>query len=87
MFMIIPCKFALSELILGKNETLLQPTWIEFTLLTTVINVLACGAAYFISNLKLIISINGAFTGSLIAFICPALFEIVIFNRKGISNG
>mmetsp|Transcript_35663 Transcript_35663/g.29976 ORF Transcript_35663/g.29976 Transcript_35663/m.29976 type:complete len:117 (-) Transcript_35663:95-445(-) len=85
MFMIIPCKVAMSELLLGKNEVKLEPSYSEFVIITTALNTIAFVTAYYMKDLSLVISINGSFTGSLVGFICPAIFEIVIFKRKGIQ--
>lgn len=83
MFMVFPCRVALMELVLGKNEVKLEPTWFEFLFFTSLINFSAIFAAMNMNTLNFALAMNGAVSGSMIGIFCPCAFEIAIKLKRG----
>mmetsp|Transcript_57159 Transcript_57159/g.124316 ORF Transcript_57159/g.124316 Transcript_57159/m.124316 type:complete len:110 (-) Transcript_57159:55-384(-) len=77
MFMMIPCRVAIIELVLKKNEVRMEPSEAEFRGVTSCINAAAVLCAVGMNKLENVLELNGAFTGSLVALILPPLFEII----------
>jgi len=71
--MMIPCRVAIIELILGKNEVKMEPTEKEFRVVTSAINAAVICCAVVMKRLEIVLELNGAFTGSLVAMILPPL--------------
>merc|ERR1719356_1891636 len=60
MFMMIPCRVALIELLFGKNEAKMEATFPQFLGVTTAVNIAAVAVATLVSDLSLVIGLVGA---------------------------
>merc|ERR1719356_855876 len=60
MFMMIPCRVALIELLFGKNEAKQEATFMQFIAVTTAVNIAAVAVATAVSDLSLVIGLVGA---------------------------
>jgi len=78
MIMAIPCKVSMLDLLFGKNEALNEASAVEFHGFNIVLNVAALLFALAVSDLALILSINGALVTNLVAFILPAAFYLKV---------
>jgi sodium-coupled neutral amino acid transporter 11 len=78
MIMIIPCRVALLDLVFGKNEALQESTKAEFYGVTMVLNVLALGMALAVSDLSLVLGLDGAICTNFVAFLLPVAFWLKI---------
>lgn len=81
MIMIIPCKVSLIDLIFGKNEALQESTLTQFYGTTMVLNVLALLAALLVSDLSLVLGINGAVCTNFVAFMLPSAFWLKVQSK------
>eukprot|EP00929_Paragymnodinium_shiwhaense_P021881 TRINITY_DN14146_c0_g1_i1.p1 TRINITY_DN14146_c0_g1~~TRINITY_DN14146_c0_g1_i1.p1 ORF type:complete len:518 (+),score=145.10 TRINITY_DN14146_c0_g1_i1:77-1630(+) len=81
MIMCIPCKFAMIELFFHKNEAMMEASSSEFYSIVLVLNLAALAVAISVSDLGLILGLNGAVCTNTCAFLLP-----VAFNLKAKSN-
>merc|ERR1719277_2108178 len=66
------------DLLFGKNEALNEASAVEFYGFNMVLNIAALLFALAVSDLALILSINGALVTNLVAFILPAAFYLKV---------
>lgn len=71
MFMSIPCKVTLVDLVFQKNEAIQEASWAEFYFTTLVLNVAALGVALCVTDLSLVLGLCGAVCGPFISFLFP----------------
>ena len=71
VIMMIPCKLSLIDLIFGKNEARLEASPTEFYGVTLALNIVALLVALSVSDLSLVLSLNGAVCTNVVAFILP----------------
>merc|ERR1719191_953112 len=86
MVMMIPCKVSLIDLIFGKNEALQESTLTQFYGTTMVLNVLALLVALAVSDLSLVLGINGAVCTNFVAFMLPTAFFIKVQSKPADPN-
>jgi len=82
MFMMIPCRVAVLAFAFNKNEAHQEASWTQFAGVTLIINLLAIGVAFFVSDVGVVVSINGAISANVVAWILPALIHIFISSSK-----
>merc|ERR1712176_452636 len=78
MIMAIPCKVSMIDLLFGKDEAMNEASAAEFYGLNVVLSIAALLFALAVSDLALILSINGALVTNLVAFILPAAFYLKV---------
>lgn len=78
MFMMIPCRTALLCQIFNKNEAKMEASATQFNGMTLAINFSAVALAWFVPNVSTVISINGAVSANLLAWILPAAIYIAM---------
>jgi len=76
MFMMIPCRVALIELLFKKNEAKMEATYAQFFGVTTCVNIAAVFVATLVANLSLVIGLVGAVAANSVAFILPCAFYL-----------
>merc|ERR1712032_34367 len=76
MFMMIPCRVALIELLFKCNEAKQEATWTQFLAVTTCVNIAAVFVATLVSDLSLVIGLVGAIAANSVAFILPCTFFV-----------
>mmetsp|Transcript_58202 Transcript_58202/g.165490 ORF Transcript_58202/g.165490 Transcript_58202/m.165490 type:complete len:432 (+) Transcript_58202:133-1428(+) len=86
MFMMIPCRVALLELLFGKNEARGEASWAQFLGTTVVVNILALTVAFCVPNVALVIGVNGAVSANLVAWVMPALIYVRVRSRPRVSG-
>lgn len=72
MFMFVPIRFAVINLLFNKNETLFEASKLEFYGVTIMINILVVCVAFCVKSLGSIMDIAGAIA-SLLGFILPII--------------
>ena len=85
MIMMIPCKLSMIDLIFGKNEARLEASAAEFYGITLALNVLALLVACSVSDLSVVLSLNGAVCTNLVAFVLPMLLYLKV-RQDGASG-
>ena len=86
MIMMIPCKLSLIDLIFGKNEARLEASPTEFYGVTLGLNVVALLVALSVSDLSLVLSLNGAVCTNLAAFVFPMLLFLKVRKEAVFST-
>jgi amino acid permease len=81
MINMIPCKVSLIDLIFGKNEAQQESTSTQFYGITMVLNVLALLTSLMVSDLSLVLGINGAVCTNFVAFMLPAAFWLKVQSK------
>jgi len=81
MFMMIPCRVALIEILFGKNEAKMEATYTQFLGVTTCVNIAAVSVALVVSDLSLVIGLVGAIAANSVAFILPSLFYMKVRSQ------
>jgi amino acid permease len=81
MIMMIPCRVSLIDILFGKNEALQESTLSQFYGTTLVLNVLALLFALAVSDLSLVLGIDGAICTNFVAFLMPVAFWLKIQAR------
>lgn len=71
MFMMIPCRVAIIELLFKKNEAKMEATQGQFLAVTTCINVAAVCVGMAVSDISTVVGLMGAIGVNIIAFILP----------------
>merc|ERR1719326_1826570 len=84
--MIIPCKVSLIDLFFHKNEARQESTMAQFYGTTMVLNVLALLTALVVSDLSLVLGINGAVCTNFVAFMLPAAFWLKVQSKPADPN-
>eukprot|EP00811_Abedinium_folium_P032945 NODE_5948_length_1718_cov_7.576367.p1 GENE.NODE_5948_length_1718_cov_7.576367~~NODE_5948_length_1718_cov_7.576367.p1 ORF type:complete len:420 (+),score=107.87 NODE_5948_length_1718_cov_7.576367:195-1454(+) len=78
VIMIIPCKVTLIDFFFGKNEALGEASAAQFYAMTLCLNLAALGVALAISDLGLILQLNGAICTNFCAFIMPSAYYMKV---------
>jgi len=86
MINMIPCKVSLIELIFGKNEAHQESTSTQFYGITIVLNVLALLTSLMVSDLSLVLGINGAVCTNFVAFMLPTAFWLKVQSKPADPN-
>jgi len=76
--MMVPCKLAMIDLAFGKNEARLEASPAQFYGVTLALNLAALVVALLISDLSLVLSLNGAVCTNIVAFVLPIAFYLRI---------
>merc|ERR1711957_703156 len=74
--MCIPCKIAVIDLLFGKNEAKMESSARQFYGVTLGINLAALGFSICVSDLALILGLNGAIVTNTVAFLLPIAFYL-----------
>lgn len=81
MFMMIPCRVALIELLFRKNEAKQEATWGQFLAVTTGVNIAAVFVATLVADLSLVIGLVGAVAANHVAFVLPCACYLALRSR------
>lgn len=85
MIMMVPCKLAVIDLFFDKNEARQEASPAEFYGVTLGLNILALLVACSVSDLSIVLSLNGAVCTNLVAFVLPMM--LYLKARKGGPGG
>jgi amino acid permease len=85
VFMMIPCKFSMLDLIFHKNEALMEATPLQSYGTCIVINIATMCAAFAIPNLTLVMGLLGTVATPLAAFLMPP--AMMVQARRYPENG
>jgi len=83
--MMVPCKLAVIDLFFDKNEARQEASPAEFYGVTLGLNILALLVACSVSDLSIVLSLNGAVCTNLVAFVLPMM--LYLKARKGGPGG
>lgn len=81
MIMCIPCKLAVLDLIFSANEAKLESTPCQFYGVTLAINVACLFFAMTVSDLSLVLGLNGAVITTTVAFLLPTAFYVKVREK------
>lgn len=81
MLMIIPCKIALLDMIFGMKEERMEASAAQFYGTTVVLNMGALVFTLLVSDLSIILRINGAIFTNILAFIMPPMLFMMARAR------
>lgn len=81
MIMMIPCKLSLIDFAFGRNEARLEASAAQFYGVTLALNLAAVAVALLISDLSLVLSLNGAVCTNLVAFVLPVALYLKVRAR------
>jgi amino acid permease len=85
VIMMVPCKLAVIDLFFDKNEARQEASPAEFYGVTLGLNILALLVACSVSDLSIVLSLNGAVCTNLVAFVLPMM--LYLKARKGGPGG
>jgi len=77
MLMVIPCKIALLDMIFGMKEEKMEASAAQFYGTTVVLNIAALIFTLLVSDLSIILRINGAIFTNILAFIMPPILYMM----------
>eukprot|EP00747_Dinoflagellata_sp_TGD_P168814 gnl/TRDRNA2_/TRDRNA2_196098_c0_seq1.p1 gnl/TRDRNA2_/TRDRNA2_196098_c0~~gnl/TRDRNA2_/TRDRNA2_196098_c0_seq1.p1 ORF type:complete len:502 (+),score=87.33 gnl/TRDRNA2_/TRDRNA2_196098_c0_seq1:74-1507(+) len=78
MFMMIPCRVALLDVLFGKNEAKQEASWTQFTAITTCVNIAAFIVAALVTDLATVLGLVGAVATNSVAWILPAMIFVKV---------